>query len=207
MERRGFMLVLSSPSGAGKTTIARALLQKDHQVKLSVSCTTRPPRKNEIHGQDYFFESVASFHNILNLNGFLEHAKVFDNYYGTPKKPVETMLAEGYDVLFDIDWQGTQQLQAEAPQDLVSVFILPPSKAILEERLNRRGTDTKEVIDRRMADSLQQISHWPEYDYVIVNHDLNQSIIQLESILHAERLKRQRQIGLIHFVNKMRETE
>jgi guanylate kinase len=189
IKRKGLMLVLSSPSGAGKTTIARALLAKDDQIQLSVSVTTRPMRLGEVHGKDYYFENKQHFEDILNNGGFLEHATVFNNYYGTPKKSVDDITLSGKDVLFDIDWQGTQQLQEKCSQDLVTVFILPPSIQALEERLKKRATDTKEVVEQRMNESLLQISHWPEYDYVIINHDLNKSINQIEMILHAERLK------------------
>ncbi len=205
IKRKGLMLILSSPSGAGKTTIARALLAKDDQVQLSVSVTTRPMRKGEIHGKDYHFEDKQYFEDLLNKDGFLEHAKVFGNHYGTPKKSVDEITSSGKDVLFDIDWQGTQQLQEKCAQDLVTVFILPPSIQALEDRLNRRATDTKEVVEHRMNESLFQISHWPEYDYVIINHDLDKSIKQIELILQAERLKRRRQVGLVDFVNKIRE--
>lgn len=205
INRKGLMLVLSSPSGAGKTTIARALLAKDDQIQLSVSVTTRPMRSGEVHGKDYYFENKQYFEDSLHKGGFLEHATVFGNYYGTPKQSVDDITLSGKDVLFDIDWQGTQQLQEKCSQDLVTVFILPPSIQVLEERLKKRATDTKEVVEHRMNESLFQISHWPEYDYVIVNHDLNKSIMQIEMILHAERLKRRRQIGLVDFVNKIRE--
>ncbi|PIZ33045.1 MAG: guanylate kinase [Alphaproteobacteria bacterium CG_4_10_14_0_8_um_filter_37_21] len=204
IKRKGLMLVLSSPSGAGKTTIARALLAKDNQVQLSVSVTTRPIRKGEVHGKDYHFENQKHFEERLQSGGFLEHAKVFGNYYGTSKQSVEEIITSGKDVLLDIDWQGTQQLQEKCAQDLITVFILPPSIQALEDRLNRRATDTKEVVEQRMTESLFQISHWPEYDYVIINRDLDKSIKQIELILKAERLKRHRQVGLVDFVNKMR---
>lgn len=205
IKRKGLMLVLSSPSGAGKTTIARALLAKDNQVQLSVSVTTRPIRKGEVHGKDYHFENQKHFEERLQSGGFLEHAKVFGNYYGTSKQSVEEIITSGKDVLLDIDWQGTQQLQEKCAQDLITVFILPPSIQALEDRLNRRATDAKEVVEQRMTESVFQISHWPEYDYVIINHDLDKSIKQIELILKAERLKRHRQVGLVDFVNKMRE--
>ena len=204
IKRKGLMLVLSSPSGAGKTTIALALLAKDNQVQLSVSVTTRPIRKGEVHGKDYHFENQKHFEERLQSGGFLEHAKVFGNYYGTSKQSVEEIITSGKDVLLDIDWQGTQQLQEKCAQDLITVFILPPSIQALEDRLNRRATDTKEVVEQRMTESLFQISHWPEYDYVIINRDLDKSIKQIELILKAERLKRHRQVGLVDFVNKMR---
>lgn len=207
IKRKGLMLVLSSPSGAGKTTIARALLSKDDQVQLSVSVTTRPMRQGEVHGKDYHFENDQYFENLLREDGFLEHAKVFGNHYGTPKKSVDQITSLGKDVLFDIDWQGTQQLQEKCAQDLVTVFILPPSIQALEDRLNRRATDSKEVVEKRMNESLFQISHWPEYDYVIINHDLDKSIKQIELILQAERLKRRRQVGLVDFVNKIRDKQ
>jgi guanylate kinase len=205
IKRKGLMLVLSSPSGAGKTTIARALLATDSEIQLSVSVTTRPMRPGEVHGKDYYFENKQYFEKTLNEGGFLENATVFGNHYGTPKKSVDDITLSGKDILFDIDWQGTQQLQEKCSQDLVTIFILPPSIQALEERLKKRATDTKEVVEQRMNESLFQISHWPEYDYVIINHDLEKSIKQIEMILQAERLKRRRQVGLVDFVNKIRE--
>ncbi|MDP2194022.1 MAG: guanylate kinase [Alphaproteobacteria bacterium] len=202
--RRGLLLVLSSPSGAGKTTIARALLSQDQSLALSVSVTTRPMRRGEVDGTDYYFKTQDEFQELLNQNAFLEYAQVFSNFYGTPKKEVEQIISRGKDVLFDIDWQGTQQLQEKCPQDLVTIFILPPSIDILEQRLRRRATDSEAVVKQRMDEALNQISHWAEYDYVIVNDDLNHSIKQINLILQAERQKRHRQIGLVQFVNTIR---
>lgn len=204
LRRRGVMLVLSSPSGAGKTSISRALLDRDPQLHMSVSVTTRPPRPAEIHGKDYFFITVAEFRRMSAEHDLLEHAKVFDNYYGTPRAAVEEALAGGQDVLFDIDWQGTQQLEGNAGKDLVSVFILPPSVEELERRLHTRAQDTEEVVRKRMAKAADEMSHWPEYHYIVVNHDLEESIAHVQAILRAERLRRDRQMGLAEFVNRMR---
>jgi guanylate kinase len=204
VRRRGLMLVLSSPSGAGKTTISRALLRHERELAMSVSVTTRSPRPGEEHGKDYYFISETEYHSMVAADELLEHAKVFDNYYGTPKSHVEKELAAGRDVLFDIDWQGTQQLKASAREDLVSVFILPPSIKELERRLRGRAQDTEEVMQRRMARAADEMSHWPEYDYIVVNQNVDESIEQVESILTAERLKRDRQLGLVSFVNGMR---
>jgi guanylate kinase len=198
--RRGLMLVLSSPSGAGKSTLSRKLLQVDSNVAMSVSATTRPKRRNEVDGQDYFFVSPEKFAGMLREDAFLEHATVFGNQYGTPKAPVEAALSAGRDVLFDIDWQGTQQLSQSAKDDLVRVFILPPSKLELERRLHTRAEDSEEVVAGRMAKANDEISHWAEYDYIILNEDIDQAEKHLYSILAAERLKRQRQTGLVDFV-------
>lgn len=198
------MLVLSSPSGAGKTTIARAILRADRDLAMSVSITTRSPRPGEEHGKDYYFVSDAEYHRMVAANELLEHARVFDNFYGTPRHHVEKELAAGRDVMFDIDWQGTQQLKASARDDLVSVFILPPSVKELERRLRGRAQDTEEVMLRRMARAADEMSHWPEYDYVVVNQNVEESIEQVKSILTAERLRRDRQVGLVGFVNDMR---
>ena len=203
-QRRGLMLVLSSPSGAGKTTIARALLECDDHIKMSISMTTRSPRPGEIHGKDYFFVTQKDFQERLEEDAFLEHAKVFDHHYGTPKDYVFDTLKIGKDVIFDIDWQGTQQLSLYARDDLVSVFILPPSLNELEERLLSRGQDSMDVMKKRMEKAGDEMSHWAEYDYVIVNHDLEQSIQQVLEILRAERLKRTRQWGLVEFVKTLR---
>ena len=202
--RRGLMLVMSSPSGAGKTTISRALLERDTGISMSVSATTRPPRPGEVDGRDYFFVSVARFQDMVAQSEFLEHAKVFDNYYGTPRGPVEAVLREGRDVLFDIDWQGTQQVRDTARADLVSVFVLPPSVEELERRLHTRAQDSAEVVAKRMAKAGDEMSHWPEYDYIIVNVEVEASITAVQSILAAERLKRERQVGMHDFVTRLR---
>lgn len=200
------MLVLSSPSGAGKSTIARALLKAEASLVLSVSATTRAPRPGEKDGVDYYFVDVPKFERMRADGEFLENARVFDNYYGTPRIHVEQQLAVGNDVLFDIDWQGTQQLRENARDDLVSVFILPPSLKELEQRLRSRGQDSDEVVRKRMARAADEMSHWPEYDYVLVNYDIDQSIAQVRAILTAERLRRRRQVGLSNFVKTMRES-
>lgn len=205
IQRRGLMMVLSSPSGAGKTTISRHLLEMDDQIKLSVSVTTRAPRAGEVHGRDYSFIDVTEFNLMVNRDLLLEHAKVFGNYYGTPRLPVENTLAEGRDILFDIDWQGTQQLAEKAREDLVSVFILPPSWRELERRLFERAQDEPSEINRRMAKAADEMSHWAEYDYVIINRDINQSVMAVHSILQSERLKRRRQIGLAEFINGLKQ--
>lgn len=204
IRRRGLMLVLSSPSGAGKTTISRSMLERDANLAMSVSVTTRPPRPGEEDGRDYHFIGVETYKRMVDRQELLEHARVFDNYYGTPKGPVMDSLAAGHDVLFDIDWQGTQQLAANARQDLVSIFILPPTVGELERRLRGRAQDSDEVVARRMSKAADEMSHWPEYDYVVVNNDVEQSIASVNAILTAERLKRTRQVGLAEFVNGMR---
>ena len=205
IQRRGLMLVLSSPSGAGKTTISRRLLSLERNLTMSVSATTRPMRPGEKEGIDYHFVEIAAFRAMIDRKDFLEHAKVFDNYYGTPKGPVEAALRRGQDVLFDIDWQGTQQVAQAARDDLVSVFILPPSTRELEQRLKSRAQDSDEVVARRMAKAADEMSHWAEYDYIVVNRDIEASVTQVRSILTAERLRRQRQIGLPEFVKGLRE--
>jgi guanylate kinase len=205
VERRGLMFVMSSPSGAGKTTISRLLLERESNISLSVSVTTRPPRPGEVDGKDYYFVDPTEFNLMLNRHELLEHAKVFDHYYGTPKAPVEDALAVGEDVLFDIDWQGEQQLKQAARSDLASVFILPPSTEELAKRLQQRAQDSADVVAARMAKAPDEISHWPEYDYIIVNHDIEESVSQVQSILVAERLKRERQVGLTAFVKRLRE--
>lgn len=202
--RRGLMLVLSSPSGAGKSTIARALLQRDAHIAMSVSCTTRSPRPGEVDGTDYHFVTVEKFQQMVEDNQFLEHARVFDNYYGTPRAPVEDALASGRDVLFDIDWQGTQQLGQNARADLVTVFILPPSLAELERRLHTRAQDSAEVVAKRMAKAGDEMSHWFEYDYIVLNAEVERSIASVQAVLDAERLKRDRQVGMAAFVNRLR---
>ena len=198
--RRGLMLVLSSPSGAGKTTLSRKLLDKDKNVMLSVSVTTRKMRPGEKDGRDYHFIDRRRFDALVEKNELLEWAEVFDNYYGTPKKSVMDALAAGRDVLFDIDWQGTQQLGDKAPNDLVTVFVLPPSIPELKRRLHKRAQDDYETINRRMAKAADEMSHWFEYDYVVINRDLDQAFADVTAILAAERLKRERQPGLSDFV-------
>ena len=200
VDRRGLLLVLSSPSGAGKTSLARALLEEDGGITLSVSVTTRPPRPGEVNGKDYFFVDEAGF-NAMGLRGdLLEWARVFGNLYGTPRKPIEDALEAGRDVLFDIDWQGTQQLSERMSGDIVRVFILPPSGEALENRLKTRAQDPPEVVARRMAQASAEISHWAEYDYVIINSDLGESLASLKGILAAERVRRERMTGLSAFV-------
>ena len=203
--RRGLMLVLSSPSGAGKTTIARALLKRDDNISMSVSTTTRSKRPGEVSGRDYQFVDLTTFNLMVNRQELLEHAKVFGNYYGTPRASVEASLSEGRDVLFDIDWQGTQQLAQNARDDLVSVFILPPATKELHRRLERRAQDPAEVVAQRMAKAPDEMSHWAEYDYIIINRDIEDSVAAVQSILVAERLKRERQVGLTEFVKGLRE--
>ena len=199
IRRRGLMLVLSSPSGAGKTTLSRRLLDGDGGIMLSVSATTRPKRPNEVEGRDYFFVTPEKFESMARSGEFLEHAIVFDRRYGTPKKPVMDALAAGRDVLFDIDWQGTQQLKERAREDLVSVFVLPPSHDELERRLKARAQDADDVVAKRMAKAADEISHWPEYDYVIVNKDLDRALAKVKSVLEAERARRTRLIGVGEF--------
>jgi guanylate kinase len=200
IERRGLLLVLSSPSGAGKTSISRALLDEDPYIALSVSVTTRTPRPGEVDGRDYTFVDEATFKAMVAADQLLEWATVFGNYYGTPRAPIEKAIAEGRDVLFDIDWQGTQQLAERMAGDLVRVFVLPPSGEALEQRLRRRAQDPDEVVAKRMAEASSEISHWAEYDYVIVNADLAESSAALRAILAAERLRRDRMTGLSAFV-------
>jgi guanylate kinase len=200
IKRRGLMLVLSSPSGAGKTTLSRKLLDSDRNITLSVSATTRAKRATEVEGKDYFFITPQEFEAWVKKDAFLEHAVVFENRYGTPKGPVDDALVSGRDVLFDIDWQGTQQMKERAREDLVSIFILPPSHAELERRLKERAEDSDDIVARRMAKAADEISHWPEYDYVIVNRDVDRALMQIKSILEAERARRTRQIGVGEFV-------
>ena len=194
------MLVLSSPSGAGKTTISRELMQRDGNLEMSVSVTTRPPRPGEVDGKDYTFIDEETFRRMSDGGELLEHAKVFDNYYGTPRQRVETALGEGRDILFDVDWQGAQQLRHNARDDLASVFILPPSTQELEKRLHTRAQDSAEVVRRRMAKATAEMSHWAEYDYIVVNRDVEESVAAVEAVLAAERLRRERQLGLTDFV-------
>jgi guanylate kinase len=200
VERRGLMFVLSSPSGAGKSTLSRMLIERMSGLKMSVSATTRPMRPGEVDGSDYFFVDKARFEAMATHGELLEWATVFDNRYGTPRVPVETALATGQDVLFDIDWQGTQQLREKARADVVSVFILPPSAADLEKRLHTRAQDSEEVIRGRMNRATHELSHWAEYDYTVVNQSVDDAFAEVQSILKAERLKRERRTGLTEFV-------
>jgi guanylate kinase len=197
-------LVLSSPSGAGKTTISRIVVQRDDNLRLSISATTRPPRPGEIEGQHYYFVARNTFDALIAQDELLEHAIVFGNCYGTPREPVMKALDAGIDVISDVDWQGTQQLKERARDDLVSIFVLPPNREALRERLQTRAQDTPDVIDSRMEKSSEEMSHWPEYDYVIVNDDLDESVRQVQAILDAERKRRTRQVGLSDFVNALR---
>jgi guanylate kinase len=202
--RRGLLLILSSPSGAGKTTLAKLLMDWDPTIRFSVSATTRPPRPGEAQGREYDFRDRADFEAMVAAGEMLEHAEVFGNLYGSPKAPVEAALREGRDTLFDIDWQGGQQIRNSAlGRDVVSVFVLPPSIAELEQRLRNRGQDNAEVIADRMAKSRAEISHWAEYDYVLVNRDLDATFADLVTILQAERLRRDRQPGLTDFVRSL----
>ncbi len=203
LERRGLMFVLSSPSGAGKTTLSRLLIQHMPGLRMSVSATTRPRRPGEVEGSDYLFVDKSRFEQMVNGNELLEWAVVFDNRYGTPRAPVEAALTAGEDVLFDIDWQGTQQLREKARADVVSVFILPPSAADLERRLHSRAQDSDDVIHARMSRASHEMSHWAEYDYIVVNHDIDEAFAEVQSILDAERLKRERRTGLTTFVRNL----
>lgn len=204
IERRGFLLVLSSPSGAGKTTITRRLAECDPKLDMSVSVTTRPRREEEVDGRDYYFIDPRRFDEMLAQGELLEHASVFENCYGTPRRPIELALAAGRDVVGDLDWQGTQQLTETVRDDLVSVFVLPPSLAALEARLRARAQDSPAVVAARMAKSAEEMSHWSEYDYVIVNRDIGDSVGQVQAIVAAERLRRKRQVGLADFVDRLR---
>lgn len=205
VQRRGLMYVLSSPSGAGKSTIARAILERDRRITMSVSATTRPKRPGEIEGKDYFFIDLTEFDLMVNRREFLEYAKVFDNYYGTPAAPVRAELEAGRDVLFDIDWQGTQQLAERAREDLVRVFILPPTMVELETRLKTRAQDSAAVVAKRMSKAADEMTHYAEYDYIIINRDVETSVAQALAILYAERLRRDRQVGLGEFVKGLRQ--
>jgi guanylate kinase len=201
--RRGLMLVLSSPSGAGKTTLSRKLLEADPAVELSVSVTTRKQRPGEVDGRDYHFIDAARFEAMVKHGELLESAQVFGHRYGTPRAPVEAALAKGHDVLFDIDWQGTQQLREKAAPDLVSIFVLPPSMSDLEARLRRRAQDPDDVIRARMATAADEMSHWAEYNYIVINTDIERAFKEVLTILTAERLKRERQTGLSDFVRRL----
>jgi guanylate kinase len=203
VERRGLMFVLSSPSGAGKTTLSRGLIERMPGLRMSVSVTTRPKRPGEIEGKDYLFVDKAQFEQMVKRHELLEWATVFDNRYGTPRAPVEAALSAGQDVLFDIDWQGTQQLREKARADVVSVFILPPSAADLETRLHSRAQDTQVVIRSRMSRASHEMSHWAEYDYIVINRDIDEAFAEVQSILKAERLKRERRVGLTTFVREL----
>lgn len=201
--KRGILLVLSSPSGAGKTTITRQLLKENPHTTLSISVTTRPRRPGEVSGQDYIFATKEEFEQQISNGEFLEYAKVFGHYYGTLRHSVEEALEAGKDVIFDIDWQGTQTLAQKAPADLVSVFVLPPSLQILEKRLRARNQDSDDVVEQRMEKAANEMSHWAEYKYVIINKDLDESVDRVCAILKAERQKRGRQEGLAEFVKKL----
>ena len=203
VERRGLMFVLSSPSGAGKSTLARLLIERMPDLSMSVSVTTRPQRPGEIGGRHYHFIDKERFDAMAKNRELLEYATVFGNHYGTPRRPVEEALSAGHDVLFDIDWQGTQQLREKAGSDVVSVFILPPSAADLERRLHTRAQDSDEVIRGRMSRASHELSHWAEYDYVVVNRDVDAAYAEVATILKAERLKRERQTGLSAFVRSL----
>ena len=202
--RKGLMFVLSSPSGAGKTSLSRKLLELDKELFLSVSYTTRPPRPGEIDGEDYFFVNSNDFASMKEKNEFLEYAKVFDYYYGTPKKPVKKTLDKGRDILFDIDWQGTQQLMNNSKDDLVKVFVLPPSLDELERRLKERKQDQDEIIQKRMSKASDEMSHYAEYDYILVNDDFDKTVEEIISILNSERLKNHRQIKAQKIVKNLR---
>lgn len=203
LKRRGLLFILSSPSGAGKTTIARKLLVDDGELRMSVSVTTRSPRPGEVDGEDYIFVERPAFEKMVAEEAFLEWAEVFDNLYGTPKAQIKAGLKEGQDFLFDIDWQGTQQLYQRAEADVVRVFLLPPGIGELERRLSSRGTDSADVIAGRMARARAEISHWDGYDYVVVNDDIQSCFDKVRTILQAERMRRARQTGLVNFVREL----
>ena len=204
IRRRGLLLVLSSPSGAGKTTITRRLVEEDPALTLSVSVTTRPQRPGEVDGRDYWFIDQSRFDRMVAQEELLEHARVFGNCYGTPRRPIDAALAAGHDVVGDLDWQGTQQLAGKVRPDLVAVFVLPPNAAALEDRLRARDQDSASVVAARMAKSTEEMSHWPEYDYVIVNDTVEDSVALARAIVAAERLRRTRQTGLADFVDSLR---
>lgn len=203
VKRRGLLFILSSPSGAGKTTITRALLERDYNLAVSVSVTTRTPRPGEVDGKDYHFVTKEEFDRMVEEKELLEHAKIFGNYYGTPLKPVEDALERSQDIIFDIDWQGTQQLKQKLVNDLVTVFILPPSQEELERRLRARQQDDEKIILERMKKASDEISHYSEYDYIIINTDLEKSILRAQAVLEAERCKRRRLTELPDFVRKL----
>ncbi|HUI35150.1 MAG TPA: guanylate kinase [Stellaceae bacterium] len=204
IRRRGFLLVLSSPSGAGKTTITRHLLERDPTLSLSVSVTTRPRRPSEVDGRDYHFIDQVEFERMVAGDELLEHATVFGHSYGTPRAPIDAAIAAGHDIVTDIDWQGTQQIGGKAGGDIVTIFVLPPSRVALEARLVARGQDAPEIVAQRMAKSSEEMSHWPEYAYVILNDDLERAVADAQAIVTAERLRRERQIGLADFVTHLR---
>jgi guanylate kinase len=203
VERRGLMFVLSSPSGAGKTTLSRLLIERVDDLKMSVSATTRPMRPGEVDGRDYWFVDRSKFESMVQQDELLEWANVFDHRYGTPRAPVEAALSAGQDMLFDIDWQGTQQLREKAGEDVVSVFILPPSAADLEQRLHSRAQDSDAVIRGRMSRASDEMSHWAEYDYIVINQNIDVAFAEVHSVLNAERLKRRRRTGLTAFVRAL----
>ena len=202
-KKKGVMLVLSSPSGAGKSSICKSLMSLDTNLSLSISTTTRKKRPNEKSGEDYIFVTTEEFKKMLSNDHFLEHASVFDNYYGTDKSLVENKINNGKDLIFDIDWQGAQQLREKMREDIVSIFILPPNKQELERRLKSRGQDSDEVVKKRMDGASAEITHWAEYDYVVINEDLDQSVNAVLGILKAERMKRTTQEGLVEFVRSI----
>ena len=205
IKRRGLMLVISSPSGAGKTTISRALLKRDGKIKMSVSVTTRPMRPGEVDGRDYRFIDKTEFNLMINRSELLEHAKVFEHYYGSPREQILEALEGGNDVLFDIDWQGTQQLAENAREDLVSIFILPPSTQELERRLIERRQDSPDVVSSRMGQASSEMSHYREYDYVLINRNVEESVANIQAILAAERIRLNRLVGLGEFIKGLRE--
>jgi guanylate kinase len=205
--RRGLLMIISSPSGAGKTSLCERLLADETQLSMSVSATTREARPGEVDGKHYHFVDDARFTQMIEAGAFLEWAQVFGHRYGTPHAPVELLLSQGRDVLFDIDWQGTQQIRDRIEKDVVAVFILPPSMQVLGDRLHGRGKDSADVITSRMAKAADEISHWPEYDYVLINEDFDSCLSQLKNILAAERIKRRRQLYLSTFVKKMLEQD